>query len=360
MYAPKFIVFILVIIQICFRPKIAASCGGVSWNCTKPHNPQPMAKNYGTISQRQLAKIEDSANKITIPDIVQQDNTSSNSSSNGNDDNDFRFLVTGGYRPQNNQLIKFVVSLRLKNELLFFGDNHFCGGSIISPNSILTAAHCLYLRYSRKLRPSEVRVYTGTPRRLVKTGNTQELRVDKVKPHFKYSPKKLSSDIGILRLKDTVRTDSFSAIIPIIDRNSEAGMLCTVVGWGVIIENGPIPDEAVSGDLSIHSKSWCSKYVVGFAKSMLCASNTNNYEVDSCQGDSGGPLITNGKVVGIVSFGLGCGTPNSAGVYSDVYSFRNWIERNAGSKLYPNNGFPSFSHMLLMIMIATVYVCKYI
>lgn len=62
---------------------------------------------------------------------------------------------------------------------------------------------------------------------------------------------------------------------------------------------------------------------------MICAQQPGG-GIDACQGDSGGGLTTPARVlVGVVSFGIGCGRPSHSGVYARVGSFRNWINSNA-------------------------------
>ncbi|XP_034472055.1 chymotrypsin-1-like [Drosophila innubila] len=247
--------------------------------------------------------------------------------SNINDVSDFSFLVTGGYRPEKNPLVKFIVSLRKIKEKKFFGDNHFCGGSIISKKVILTAAYCLVFKW--KSTTGNIKIIAGTPRRLVKTENTQELMVDKIIPHPKYNGITFLNDIGIIKLKDEIRlSEDFANIIPINDRDP-TGLKCTLVGWGRVVSNGPLSDEVVSGDVVVDSHADCSKSAY-FIKGTLCAPNPNNYEVASCSGDSGGPLICDNKLVGIVSFRIhACGSPKSLSFLTDVYYHRDWISRNA-------------------------------
>lgn len=59
------------------------------------------------------------------------------------DSGEYKMLITGGYKPLKNTLNKYVVSIRTSRATAYFGDNHFCVGSIISDNLILTAAHCV-------------------------------------------------------------------------------------------------------------------------------------------------------------------------------------------------------------------------
>ncbi|EDW66454.2 trypsin-3 [Drosophila virilis] len=332
----KFIVYNLVVLLLLVQQSVSGY--DQLWNCSTDIDFALKERNWHTLYQRRSNEITMEPSDMSQVQVqgdepvpkTHSDNSSQNSSSFEEDNGEFHFLVTGGYRPEKNDLVKFAVSLRLSQSNKFFGDNHFCGGSLISKTAVLTAAHCLFSGRNR-LRPNKVKVVAGTPRRLIKTSSTQEFNVEKVKPHPQYSASRLTNDIGVLRLKSEVIPDgNFVAIIPLADNDPPAGLECTVVGWGTVIQYGPIPDEAVNGDLTINSREFCSK-LQHFGKGMLCASNAKDFEVDACQGDSGGPLICAGKVVGVVSFGYGCAMPDSAGVYTDVHHFRSWIERNVAT-----------------------------
>nr|XP_017106240.2 kallikrein-7-like [Drosophila bipectinata] len=178
------------------------------------------------------------------------------------------------------------------------------------------------------------------------------MKVKSLKVHPRYSRVGApTNDLALLILEKEISMGNFTDTIPITNHTPEAGLNCTVVGWGTVLPEGPLPDEVVYGDVQIQPRSFCKK-LQGFRSDvMICACSPLNYEVDSCQGDSGGPIICNEKVYGIVSFGDGCGEPNNAGIYTNVYRFRKWIERNSRSE-----NVKQLSLVLLLLIIHTQLV----
>ena len=229
-------------------------------------------------------------------------------------------MIVGGYQVNPacpDCKYPFMVSLQSGG---WFG-GHFCGGSLVREDWVVTAAHCVVGE-----SPSSIDVKIGLHNVNGTTGN-QTRDVVEIIIHPNYSNNSLNNDYALLRLDEPIT--NFEPIQLCTDTNhDEEPVMATTMGWGATSSGGSSSNFLLEVDVPIDDS--CGSYSNSeITNHMVCAGDSNGGE-DSCQGDSGGPLImTNSdgeyELIGIVSWGYGCAEPNYPGVYSRIYPRLNWF-----------------------------------
>ena len=219
---------------------------------------------------------------------------------------------------------------------LLQGGSVVCGGSLIALDVVVTAAHC-----TDGAGPGDIRVMAGA---VDLTGERRD--VVEIIEHEDYDPDTTRNDIALLRLETPFEASDRIQPVAVPDAATSAALLrpgapAVVTGFGATSEEGPPARRLREAELDVLGDEVCERRYADdgdpvYGDSQVCAGIDRGH-VDACYGDSGGPLVVPADdersswfLVGLVSWGLGCGRALRPTVYTEVAAFTAWIAEQGG------------------------------
>jgi secreted trypsin-like serine protease len=269
--------------------------------------------------------------------------------------------IVGGERAENNAW-PWQVVLYVRDGKNF---SMHCGGSLIRPNWVLTAAHCI-----KSLAPADYAIVEGTSHidsLLKDKGPGRVAHVKNVVQHEDYNPQTHENDVALLELATPALARPVRLSFPEKAALETPGTLAMVTGWGTLraissggrdVQTGEavlpddpryFTDDLMQVEIPIVAEADCQRSYPGskIDHRVICAGLPEGGK-DSCQGDSGGPLVAKTadgefKQIGVVSFGRQCAAKEAYGVYTRVSAFQNWLQEKTQIALAQDVASPSQS-----------------
>ncbi|MFD5478457.1 S1 family serine peptidase [Streptomyces hawaiiensis] len=246
-------------------------------------------------------------------------------------------VVIGGFPVEASQS-PWTVALSSRDRFGGTRAGHFCGGVAVGRTTVLTAAHCLAedVLGGPPERVRDLKVIAGRTDLLSGRGG-QEVAVRRTWVNPAYDGVSNAGDFAVLTLAEPLQGDSIITMAADGDPAYAAGGTATVYGWGDTSGAGEYPGSLRAAHVRVLPDALCEEAYPGgtegtYNATMLCAGEAEGGR-DACQGDSGGPLVAQGRLIGLVSWGIGCGRAGSPGVYmrvSDIMRTLGWTRAPEG------------------------------
>ncbi|KPU76539.1 uncharacterized protein Dana_GF27210, isoform A [Drosophila ananassae] len=220
-------------------------------------------------------------------------------------------------------LLKYLVSIRTREKIYNWGDNHFCSGALLTSRWVMTAAGCVTTSAGSVRRRTSRRnliVVVYTPYRLRKPLDRNRIPVENVV--YSNEQKICCQDLVLIKLTRPVSGNK-NHVLRLPVREISDDWLCYSIGWGRLYHNGPIADVII---FRISKKVEDGHCKFACNKNHLFCMTSYSERNDVGQADMGSPVFCGGTIYGVASQ-YHSDRPRTSFVYASTYSHRHFIMR---------------------------------